>query len=467
MSVQFTETEIELQRNKVFSGNPSIELVSPCRVGEGILKLDEEEKEGLIKVFNGSRAPISFFIPASGSGSRMFEFLYEFLEEPNEENRALVERFLNSAEEFAFFGQLPGDVKKGILERNMDLEEVVSYLLNDHGLGFGNLPKGLIPFHACQPFILNPFQEHILQGGQMTEADFSFHFTVQSDYESRIRRGIDHIEGMTGSSYKVEFSEQRAETNSVAFLENGEICRNEEGNLVTRPAGHGALLENLNSLNEELVFIKNIDNIQHINHSAISIRTWKVLGGLLLEFKTAARSVYDNPSIEGLISLNERFQVYSTSEIEKCTSAEDIRNLLDRPTRVCGMVKNQGQPGGGPFWVREDGVISKQIVEKAQVSNNGEQYKILVQSTHFNPVMIAASPVSLAGKKFDLKKYRDDSKYFIVHKTHKGEQIRYMEQPGLWNGSMANWNTLFVEVPSSTFSPVKTVLDLLDESHKA
>jgi hypothetical protein len=237
--------------------------------------------------------------------------------------------------------------------------------------------------------------------------------------------------------------------------------------LVTRPSGHGALLDNLNSLNEELVFIKNIDNVQHLNRAGKSIRTWKVLGGLLLEFREAARDVYKSPSIEGLRNLNDRFQVYSASEIEKCTTPELIKQLLDRPTRVCGMVKNQGQQGGGPFWLNEHGVITKQIVEKAQISNSGEQYKILIQSTHFNPVMIVASPVSLNGEKFDLAKYRDDSKYFIVHKTKKGQQIRYMEQPGLWNGSMSYWNTLFVEVPSSTFSPVKTVLDLLEESHKA
>lgn len=467
MSFQPSDPEIDLQRKKVFSNNPSIELVAPCKVGEGILKLNDEEKENLIDTYNKNGAPISFFIPASGSGSRMFQFLYEFLEEPNEENRALVERFLNSAEEFAFFSQLSNELKKGILERNVDLEEVVSFLLNDHGLGFGRLPKGLVPFHAYQPFILNPFQEHILQGGQLSEGEFSFHFTIQPEFQSKILKGIDHIEGMTGISYKVDFSEQRAETNAVAFLDNGEVYKNEDGSILTRPSGHGALLDNLNALNVELIFIKNIDNIQHLNRSARSVKTWKVLGGLLLAFKEAASRVYANPSIEALRELNERYQVYSDSEIESCASPEDIRRLIDRPTRVCGMVKNLGQPGGGPFWVKNGQSITKQIVEKAQVSHSGEQYRILVQSTHFNPVMIVASPISLSGEKFDLTKFRDDSKYFIVHKTQKGQKIRYMEQPGLWNGSMANWNTLFVEIPTSTFSPVKTVLDLLDEAHKA
>jgi hypothetical protein len=165
--------------------------------------------------------------------------------------------------------------------------------------------------------------------------------------------------------------------------------------------------------------------------------------------------------------LNKRFQVYSLSEISSCTTEQAIRDLLNRPTRVCGMVKNEGQPGGGPFWVNENGIISKQIVEKAQISMKGDQYKLMVQSTHFNPVMIVASPASVSGEKFDLNNFKDDSKYFIVRKKHHGQTIRYIELPGLWNGGMAHWNTLFVEIPSSTFSPVKTVLDLLGEAHKA
>jgi len=467
MTFQPLDTEIEHQRKKVFSDNPSIELVAPCKVGEGIMKLNEEEEANLIDLYNDKHVPISFFIPASGSGSRMFQFLYDFLDKPNEENSALVERFLNSAIEFAFFSQLPNELKKGMLERNADLEEVVSFLLNDHGLGFGQLPKGLFPFHKHQQFILNPFQEHILQGEQLSDLESSFHFTIQPEFQAKIREGIENIEGMTGVSYNVQFSEQRLETNTIAFLEDGEVLRREDGMILTRPSGHGALLDNLNSLNEELIFIKNIDNVQHLNRSAGSAKTWKILGGLLLEFKTSASKVYDNPSNEALKQLNERFQAYSESEIESCITKEDIRLLLDRPTRVCGMVKNHGQPGGGPFWVKKDKLISKQIVEKTQVSNSSEQYRILVQSTHFNPVMIVASPLSFSGKKFDLTKFRDQSEYFIVHKKQNAQKIRYMEQPGLWNGSMAFWNTIFVEIPTSTFSPVKTVLDLLDEAHKS
>jgi hypothetical protein len=466
MTKLFSNEQIEAQKQKVFAENPSVNLVAPCKIGEGILRLSQEERERLISLYSAQNVPISFFIPASGSGSRMFEFLYEFLEEPNDENRSKVERFLNMIADFAFFKQFPKEMQRSIIDQTVELDEIVNFLLGKEGLGFGHMPKGLIPFHSNSPFILNPFQEQIIQGAQLENDDFSFHFTVQSTYENEIRNGIKHVEGLTGEAYNVSFSEQAVSSNSIAFLENGDVYYSENGEAVTRPAGHGALLSHLNKLNSDVIFIKNIDNVQHYNNSQKTLVTWKVLGGLLLEFKNKAAQLKKVPTLEGLKELNAEFQVYSDSEILSCTTNEDIRHLLDRPVRVCGMVKNEGQPGGGPFWINENGIISKQIVEKAQISMKGDQYKLMVQSTHFNPVMIAASPLSLEGEKFDLEKFKDDSKYFIVRKRHHGQSIRYMELPGLWNGSMANWNTIFVEIPSSTFSPVKTVLDLLDDAHK-
>ena len=186
---------------------------------------------------------------------------------------------------------------------------------------------------------------------------------------------------------------------------------------------------------------------------------------MLLSFKEEAKKVYDNPSIETFKSLNDKYQIVSSSEINENLTTDKIKSILNRPARVCGMVRNEGQPGGGPFWVKDENGISKQIVEKAQITMKGEQYRLMVQSTHFNPVMIVASTKDFNGDKFDLTKYRDDSKYFIVKKKFKGQDIQFMELPGLWNGSMAYWNSLFVEVPSSTFTPVKTVLDLLDRAH--
>lgn len=466
MTNPFSNEEIKNQKQKVFGENPSLELLAPCKIGEGIVRLTDEEKKQYELIYTKENVPICFFIPASGSGSRMFQFLYEFLEEPNDENRSQVERFLNSIAEFAFFKQIPKEMQVAIKEQAIDIEKIVSYLLNVEGLGFGHKPKGLIPFHSNDPFILNPFQQQILQGAQLKNDVFSFHFTVQTAFQNEIQEGISQVEGLTGSKFDVSYSEQSFSTNAIAFTEDGEICMDENQQFVTRPAGHGALLSHLNTIQEEIVFIKNIDNVQHYNNSAETLKTWKVLGGLLLSFKKEANELFQKPTIAGLIDLNRKYQLYSPSEMEACKTANEIKSLLNRPTRVCGMVKNEGQAGGGPFWVKEKGVVTKQIVEKAQISMKGEQYKLMVQSTHFNPVMIALSSISLDGKKLELENYMDDSKYFIVRKKHHKQNIRYMELPGLWNGSMARWNTLFVEIPSATFSPVKTVLDLLGNAHK-
>ena len=240
----------------------------------------------------------------------------------------------------------------------------------------------------------------------------------------------------------------------------------DEGKEIRRPAGHGALLENLNGLDEELIFIKNIDNVQHFNSSNYSLETWSVLGGLLQQFRAALSALSRNPDKAKLVELNDKYQFLSPAEINAVRTNEELIQLINRPVRVCGMVRNEGQPGGGPFWVDDNGVISKQIVEKAQISHHGEQFRLMVKSTHFNPVMIALCPRDLQNEKVDLTAFRDNSKYFIVNKTQKGQEIKYMELPGLWNGGMANWNTLFVEISQKTFSPVKTVLDLLEEGHR-
>ncbi len=460
MKYQFTDEEIHDQKLKVFSENPELELIAPCKISEGILRLTSTEKDKYSEIYRKYQAPISFFIPASGSGSRMFQFLYDFLDEPNDENRSQVERFLNSISDFAFFKQIPSEMQTVLQNQSISFEEIVAYLLDQDGLNFGHLPKGLIPFHNNETDILNPFQEQVIHGTELGSTELSFHFTIQLAYENEIQHAIQSIK-----TSKTTFSEQSIETNSIAFKENGEVFLNDENEIVSRPAGHGALLSHLNDIGNEIVFIKNIDNVQHPKNTAIALETWQELGGVLLQFKTDALSVLSNPTKESLIKLNNKYQVYSASQLEKCTSAEEIKSLLNRPTRVCGMVKNEGQPGGGPFWINDQGIISKQIVEKSQISNNADQNKILIQSTHFNPVLIAASPISLEGKKLELNEFCDDKKYFIVHKKHHGQKIRFIELPGLWNGGMAFWNTIFVEVPNATFSPVKTVLDLLDEAH--
>lgn len=458
------EEKIKDQRRKVFNDQSKVVLFAPCRIGEGILKLSEDEWKNASVTFKNSNTSPTYFIPASGSGSRMFAFLFDFLNQPNASDVSAIERFMNHIQEFAFYQLLPNELKTKIKDNAVEAEEIASYLLSESGLNFGNLPKGLIPFHYNEPFVLNPFQEHVLQGTRLSNGRAKFHFTIQPEFEEKIKNSITNLEGLTGKKYNVTYSSQSKESDAYAYTNQGELAK-DDGEVIRRPAGHGALLENLNQVESDIIFIKNIDNVQHFNASADSMETWSVLGGTLQKFRAELIELAKNPSRERLMDINSKYQFLSPTELNTTQTEQDILKVISRPVRVCGMVRNEGQPGGGPFWIEDNGVITKQIVEKAQISLHGEQFRLMIKSTHFNPVMIALSPKDLQGNLIDLTKYRDDSKYFIVNKTQKGQEIKYMELPGLWNGSMANWNTLFVEISQETFSPVKTVLDLLEEGH--
>jgi hypothetical protein len=462
-----TEDRIEQQRKLVFANNTTLNIVAPCTIGNGILRLSENEIKHYEEFFKNEEKKISLFIPASGSGSRMFEFLYDFLDQPNENNRAQVERFLNKVQSFAFFRQLPANKQQEILSFQLSLKEIVSFLLNKEGMGFGELPKGLIPFHILEPFILNPFQEHIIQGSRLYSKATSFHFTIQSQFKDKFNLVVEQLEGLIGNEFNVTYSEQNKDTDSFAFEEDGELALQKDGAILRRPAGHGALLENLQAIKSELVFVKNIDNVQHFSKSANSQQLWNALGGLLVTIKKELSVLRFEPSLDKLKNLNQQFDLFSETEIDLIQSEQEIQDLVNRPIRVCGMVRNEGQPGGGPFMVEENGVIRKQIVEKAQISSDAEQVNQMVKSTHFNPVMMVLSYQKDDGTNFNLTDFSDQSKYFIVHKKQQGKNIRFMELPGLWNGTMANWITIFVEIPNETFSPVKTVLDLLNPAHNS
>jgi hypothetical protein len=459
------EEKIEHQRKLVFSENPTLKIVAPCTIGNGILRLSEGEIHQFVEFFKKEEKKISLFIPASGSGSRMFEFLFDFLEEPNESNRAQVERFLNRIQSFAFFRQLPLEKQKEITEFQISLREIVSYLLNKDGMGYGELPKGLIPFHVLDPFILNPFQEHIIQGSRLHSKETAFHYTIQSQFKNHFNSVVEQLQGLMGNRFDVSYSEQNKETDSFAFEEDGSLATNKDGSVLRRPAGHGALIENLQAINNELVFVKNIDNVQHFSKSDKSQQIWNALGGLIITIKNELSKISIEPNLDKLIEFNQKFDLFSESEMKTIRSNQDILKLINRPIRVCGMLRNEGQPGGGPFLVEDNGIIRKQIVEKAQISSSVDQMNQMVKSTHFNPVMMVLSYQKANGKNFNLIDFADNSKFFIVQKKQQGKNIRFMELPGLWNGAMANWITVFVEIPNETFSPVKTVLDLLNPSH--
>jgi hypothetical protein len=334
------------------------------------------------------------------------------------------------------------------------------------GLGFGNIPKGLIPFHTLPPFILTPIQEQLLQGTLLKCRSLNFHFSVQEEFKYTIQNHLNLLDQVTGKSYSIHLSLQDTSTNAVAFLEDGSICYNDLETPLTRPSGHGALLKNLAETDGDILFVKNIDNVQHYSKSQATVETWELLGGILLEFRRECKLLFEKPEISKFVELNLKYQLFPITEVFDNFTHETLKNLLNRPIRVCGMVRNEGKPGGGPFWVTKNGVTRKQIIEKVQLKSTPEQLNLMVKSTHFNPVMIAVSPYSLDGLKFDLEDFVDKDAYFKVSKTHQGKKIGYIERPGLWNGAMADWNSIFVEIPSSVFSPVKNVLDLLDAAHR-
>lgn len=467
MESVLTNEEIERQRGLVFGAQPRINIVAPCRLNDGVIRHSSFERKKFELTFLRSSSAVRYFIPASGSGSRMFQFLYDFLADPNEDSRSRTERFLNAIEEFAFFELLPFDLKEKVRSYNIDLEEFVSYLLKKDGLGLGLKPKGLLPFHRSRSFILNAFQEQFLQGMRIREREVSFHFTINPAFEEGIEHTLASISELMGKKVQVSLSSQDPSTNAIAFGDDKLTVRGNDNSWLTRPSGHGALLKNLNEQDADIIFIKNIDNVQHESKSEDSIEIMRYLGGLLETFRDQLNEALaeENPS-HHLTVLNEAYQFFATDYDFDALSAAELKSLFAKPMRICGMVRNEGQPGGGPFWVEENGVRSKQIVEKSQIDLKGDQYRLMVQSQFFNPVLMAISTKDLDGNKLDLHQFSDESKYFVVEKKFEGKPIKFVERPGLWNGSMADWITIFVEVPSTTFTPVKTVLDLLSPAHK-
>lgn len=443
---------IKLQKSQVLCSDFHVDLHAACNIGSGIVKLNKEDELKAINTFDNSGIAPSFFIPSSGSGSRMFQFLFEYLE--TEEDSDLTNRFFSSIEQLPFY---PGIVAKGG-DLN-DRKAIVNCVLNE--LGLASLPKGLIPFHTYENGVHTSFQDQVIQASKLLNGEVSLEFTVQEDFEKVIAKNIE--ETCLSTNSEVKFSHQNRESNAYCFDANGDLVF-DGAELLRRPSGHGALLENLNAIESQFVLMKNIDNIQHNSKSELTTETWKIAAGLLLNFTRDLNLLSTNFSLEALIEFNSVYQIIP-KDLETDFSQEDLTIMKGRPTRVCGMVKNEGEPGGGPFWITDDGVVSKQIVEKAQIKE--EQLALMQESSHFNPVFLVLSKSDSRGNKLDLNDFKDDTKYFVVEKSHKGKLIKYRELPGLWNGSMSRWNTIFLEIPSSVFSPVKTVLDLIKPAHLA
>lgn len=496
--------EIERQINDFKQGYPFAKLHAAATRENGIRTFNEKEVHELITHFERTAKDMKLvkFVPASGAATRMFKHLYEFRERQEKVKKPgdiLIDEDFNSVgyffahlNKFAFYDDLKRVMSRAGFNieeciKRSDFDTVLDHLLTPAGLNYGNLPKGVLKFHHYGTFSRTATGEHMVEGAFYAAnraKKVNVHLTVSPEHLSNFKDLIAYVqpyyESMFGVSYDVSFSVQKPSTDTIAVDLNNEPFREKDGSLVFRPAGHGALIENLNDLDCDLVFIKNIDNIVPDRLKAETYRYKKLLGGLLLNLQVKAfqylRALDKKPPSEETIAEAVQFCEKQISISlpsgfdywEESKKVGFLQQALNRPIRVCGMVRNEGEPGGGPFWVKnKQGEISLQIVESSQIDMaNPAQKKILQTATHFNPVDLVCSIRNYKGEKFDLRQFVDPSTGFISVKSKDGRQLKALELPGLWNGAMANWITVFVEVPIITFNPVKTVNDLLRPQHQ-
>ncbi len=492
---------IKAQVERFRKGFPWLEIVSPATAGHGIKVLDPaSQKEACDYLEQAEVAGRCKFVPASGAASRMFKDIFSSLEKPNESG----ERLASEIEKFAFysediFGKAP-----------FRPDECARKLLTDEGLGYGSKPKGVLKFHRYPTEVRTALAEHFVEGqAYMRNPDGSVDLTVSISpehkelFEKAVAQIRDEYEKRYGVSYNVRFTFQDKETDTIAVDTANNPFLKEDGSILTRPAGHGALIYNLNRIDEELVSIKNIDNVCKESMQSTTALWKKVLMGKALELRDhifgyiyaldqiasseghmpyshdlqayfpCTQDIWADPEVQALCDEIEDFL-----RTELCIQmplpnncrqrVENLRKKLDRPIRVCGMVRNEGEPGGGPFIIKEkDGSTSLQILEGAQINpDDPKAVAALKAATHFNPVDLVCCLRRHDGSKFDLLEYVDPDTGFISSKSYQGRELKALELPGLWNGSMSDWNTLFVEVPAQTFNPVKTVLDLLRPAHR-
>ena len=462
-----TVEAVELQIENFRRGFPSLQVVSAASPADGIVVLTPEQAAEYAAKFEGRDASVTVakFVPASGAATRMFKELFEFV---NEDKRGKgIDTLLQNIEKFAFYPEL-----QAVVEDFTDEKAVVSAIIKQ-GLGYGSLPKGLVTFHAYENGARKAVEEHLVEGALYGAADgiVRLHFTVSPEHEAAFRALLDErtakYEALFGVKYDISFSQQKSSTDTIAVNPDNTPFRTDEGALLFRPAGHGALLENLNEIEASVIFVKNIDNVTTDALRADTVLYKKALAGLLLELQQQTFE-WLKALKEGSVDVAELAAFVENKLCVKLPENYDVvllEKLLARPIRVCGMVRNEGEPGGGPFWVANaDGTQTLQIAESSQIS--AEDMHLMKDATHFNPVDLVCGVYAADGTKYDLRNYTDPATGFISSKSSGGRDLRAQELPGLWNGAMALWSTIFVDVPISTFSPVKVVQDLLRPQHQ-
>ena len=480
-------------------GIPFVHLERPATLLNGILSFTVQQEEALIALYEEGVKGLTIlkFIPASGAATRMFKSLFTFLKsfKPYRESIAdyvsrvgdtSIQKLFEQKHLLPFYQTVHAALSEEDISEADQFYEWVKALLEPDGFNFGAYPKGLLPFHGYGDHVATAFEEHLKEGlaYARSDNDVNIHFTISAQHLDQFRDVFQEAEKRITASenvnFNISYSYQRPSTDTIAVTMNNEPFKDKDGNLVFRPGGHGALIENLDEQDADIIFIKNIDNVVVPRFANAVTRSKKILAGCLLQVQEKAfkyARMIDEEELNGdqmqeiktflEEELNVRFldKYYGFSISEQI---EILKDKIDRPIRVCGMVKNEGEPGGGPFWIRDfHQHISLQIVESAQINiHHPEQMKSFSTSTHFNPVDIVCGVKNYKGEKYTLVNYRDPNLGFITEKTKDGRPLKALELPGLWNGAMAYWNTIFVEIPLETFNPVKTINDLFRPAHQ-
>jgi hypothetical protein len=478
-------------------GPTAIQLDRPCTPGDGIIQIPSADHARLEKNFARAMAAgrLQRFIPASGAASRMFSplqvdagLLARFQQSTRDHQVSPEENdlclFLDKLESFAFWPDLAAamsddgyDLQQAVSARDLTL--ILRYLLEPCGLGYASLPKGLLAFHTAVDGARSPFIEHLAEAALLNglEGRVTLHFTVSKEhlplFKAQLAAWRATLEETYGCEFTVSYSTQKPSTDTLALGADGQPLRDSGGRLVLRPGGHGALLDNLNELAGDLVLVRNIDNVVPDARKQPNLVWSRLLAGYLLEVQKELHALlgamHEQPEDSQVLDLAIRFLTERLRlQPPPAQDRKSLLELLDRPLRVCGMVPNSGEPGGGPFWVVDARLGgARQIVEGAQIDQRDPgQAAILAEATHFNPVDMACAVRDWRGRPYDLSCFVDEEAVIITSKMHDGQEIRVLERPGLWNGGMAGWHTLFVEIPAEAFNPVKTVFDLLRPAHQ-
>lgn len=491
-----TLKQVVSQLETFAKGIPPSTIVTAASIGNGIEEISEATKRELIAFYETRKKQktIIKFVPASGAATRMFKFLFQFLEDfnPDEEtfnryvkrgNFKQLELFSKSLKDFAFVNGVRKKIRENYPEykqskKGTRLRYFVKSMLEEEGLNFAKLPKGLIPFHKYKKYSTTAFEEQLYESAlyATSKNDAYLHFTFSEAYVPHFKKKFEavkkRVSKKTKTKFHISYSFQKPETNTIAVTPENKPFRDENNALVFRPSGHGALLENLNEIDADVIFIKNIDNVTAQEYTESIAEHKKMLAGKLLIVQEKVFQYLE-------LLKNKKVTREKISEIKSFlfnelnikdipSSTEVLFSILNRPIRVCGVVKNTGAPGGGPFWVKqENGKTSLQIVEMAQINTAiTHQMNLVKDATHFNPVDLVCGVKDYKGAKFNLTQFSDHNAGFISGKSQFGRQLKAIELPGLWNGAMAHWNTILIEVPLGTFNPVKTVNDLLHKEHR-